>query len=48
MKGTLLREQSTFKAVFQLPFEGISCNFIRRIFDAYAPNDVILVVRSRK
>jgi hypothetical protein len=50
MKSTLFREQSTFEAVAVcwLPFEGISCNFILRIFYAYAPNDVILVVRSWK
>lgn len=48
IKSTLLREQSTFKAVSRLPFEGISCNFILLIFNAYAPNDVILVARSQK
>jgi len=35
-------------AVSRLPIEGISCNFILLIFDAYTPNDVILVARSRK
>jgi len=48
IKSTLLREQSTFKAVSWLPFEGISCNFILLIFDAYAPNNVILVARNKK
>jgi hypothetical protein len=48
MKSTLLREQSTFKAVSRLPFEGINCNIIFLIFDAYAPNDIILVARSQK
>jgi hypothetical protein len=47
MKSTLLTEQSTFKVVSRLPFEGISY-FILLIFDAYTPNDVILVARSRK